>query len=408
MPTVDLYLQTPVVRTPRVLQLEGIFDLPPSRVSHGRWVARLPFEEKAWHIGLIVGPSGSGKSSIARQLWPAQMAYEPAWPEDRAIIDAFPEQRSIKQIVALLCSVGFSSPPAWLRPYRVLSTGQQFRAKLARLLAEASPSQLPPCNLSVNPAGSPIVCDEFSSTVDRTVARLAAHALAKTVRSRGQQLVAITCHSDIVEWLNPDWVYCSATNRFSWRYLRPRPPIALEIRRAGRDLWPAFQNHHYLNRGLGQGVVAWAAFWDRELVAFSAWIHAMTRHGGKREHRTVTLPDYQGAGIGHALSTYVASAWKALGYRATSTTAHPAVIASRVKSADWRMTRPPSLAFHSADHRRFRHARTRLTAGFEYIGPPLDLATAKQFIDDKWASTRKTNHRGTEDTEKNHTEKFHR
>jgi len=152
MPTVDLYLQTPVVRTPRVLQLEGIFDLPPSRVSHGRWVARLPFEEKAWHIGLIVGPSGSGKSSIARQLWPAQMAYEPAWPEDRAIIDAFPEQRSIKQIVALLCSVGFSSPPAWLRPYRVLSTGQQFRAKLARLLAEASPSQLPPCNLSVNPA----------------------------------------------------------------------------------------------------------------------------------------------------------------------------------------------------------------------------------------------------------------
>jgi ABC-type dipeptide/oligopeptide/nickel transport system ATPase subunit len=211
MPTVELHLQTAVVRTPRVLQMEGIFDLPPSRTSREKWVAHLPFEEKPWHIGLIVGPSGSGKSSLARRLWPAQMAYKPVWPTDRAIIDAFPERMSIKQIVALLCSVGFSSPPAWLRPYRVLSTGQQFRAKLARLLSEASPNELPLRNLSADPAGSPIVCDEFSSTVDRTVARLAAHALSKAVRSRGQQLVAITCHNDIVEWLSPDWVYGSST-----------------------------------------------------------------------------------------------------------------------------------------------------------------------------------------------------
>jgi hypothetical protein len=112
-------------------------------------------------------------------------------------------------------------------------------------------------------------------------------------------------------------------------------------------------------------------------VAFSAWVHSLTAHGGKREHRTVTLPDYQGAGIGHTLSTYIASLWKALGHRVTSTTTHPAFIAARLKSPEWRLTRPPSLA---TKHSRLRHAMTRLTAGFEYIGPALDRAVARRLL----------------------------
>src|SRR5437588_3936417 len=155
MPNVEIHLQTPVARTARVLQLEGLFDLPPSRVSESRWVAHLPLEERPWHIGLIVGPSGSGKSTLAQHLWPLQAAYEPAWPADGAIIDAFPERMSIKEIVGLLCSVGFSSPPAWLRPYPVLSTGQQFRAKLARLLAEAGSNGSYMNDSVPGPAGTP-------------------------------------------------------------------------------------------------------------------------------------------------------------------------------------------------------------------------------------------------------------
>src|SRR5437016_2644630 len=131
MPTATIHLQTPIYRTARVAQIEGLFDLDPSRVSEIVWTAELPLEEKPWHIGLVVGPSGSGKSTLARQLWPEALACEPAWPRDRAIIDAFPAGMRIKEIVGLLSSVGFSSPPAWLRPYHVLSTGQQFRVKLA-------------------------------------------------------------------------------------------------------------------------------------------------------------------------------------------------------------------------------------------------------------------------------------
>ena len=57
-------------------------------------------------------------------------------------------------------------------------------------------------------------------------------------------------------------------------------------------------------------------------MAFSAWLPQLTNKGGKREHRTVVLPDYQGAGIGHVLSTKLAAHWRALGFRASSTTTH--------------------------------------------------------------------------------------
>ena len=362
MPTTTIAVSSAIQRTPRVQQVEGLFDLPPSQRAELRWEVNLPLDERPWHIGLLVGPSGCGKSTIARRLWETQLAYEPAWPADRAILDAFPQAMSIKEIVALLSSVGFSSPPAWLRPFQVLSTGQQFRARLAVLLA-----------------GCPdlAVMDEFTSTVDRTVAQIGSHALAKTVRQRGQKFVAVTCHEDVEAWLNPDWVYRPDANTFTWRCLQRRPVVDLEIARIGRQSWQFFKHHHYLSAALAPAAVCFAGWWKGRLVAFSAWLSALTRRGGKREHRTVTLPDYQGVGIGHALSTHLAAMWKALGYRATSTTTHPAFIAARQRSPHWRMIRAPSLA---RGRRRLRHATTRLTAGFEYIGPALDALEALQLF----------------------------
>src|SRR5262249_18627096 len=101
----------------------------------------------------------------------------------------------------------------------------------------------------------------------------------------------------------------------------------------------------------------------------------------KREHRTVTLPDYQGVGIGHALSSLIASLYRAAGFRATSTTSHPAFLAARARDPRWRMTRRPSLVpGHSACLPGLKHATTRLTPGFEYVGPPGDPAAARHLL----------------------------
>jgi ABC-type arginine transport system ATPase subunit/GNAT superfamily N-acetyltransferase len=359
-------VSTPIDDTPRVQQARGLFDLPPQTHATLSWDVCLPLDEKPWNLGLIVGPSGCGKSTIARRLWPEEMqrGVTLAWPERRSILDAFPTALGIKEITALLCAVGFSSPPAWLRPFHVLSTGQQFRVTLARLLAEAP--QL-------------VVFDEYTSVVDRTVAQIGSAALAKTVRQRGQRFVAVTCHEDVADWLQPDWVYRPAENLFQWRLLQRRPPLTLYVVRCQASAWPLFRPHHYLSHRLTPSAICFLATWNDQPVAFSSWLPFVgSGPPARREHRTVTLPDYQGVGIGNALSALVASLWRGLGYRALSTTTHPAMIRARCRSPLWRMHRAPTFA--SRHEGRLRHAVTRLTAGFEYLGPPLPRRQAELLL----------------------------
>ena len=364
-----ILVETPIPNTPRVQQVRGMFDLPAATTSRLEWDVRLPLDEKPWHLGLIVGPSGCGKTTIARRLF-AEMQQPPDLMPLLArgsVVDAFPDGMAIKDIVALLSAVGFASPPAWLRPFHVLSTGQQFRVTLALLLA-------------TTPAGQRIVFDEYTSVVDRTVAQIGSAALAKTVRQRSQQFVALSCHEDVADWLQPDWTYRPAENLFTWRRLRRRPSLALYVLRVSTSAWPLFAPHHYLSHALAKSAVCFLASWRDHPVAFSAWL-PFVGAGPKtrREHRTVTLPDYQGVGIGNALSDLIASLWAGLGYRAISTTTHPAMIRARQRSSNWTMHRAPSFA---ARHEgRLRHATTRLTAGFRYVGAPMPFAAAKALLE---------------------------
>lgn len=314
-----------------------------------------------------VGKPGR-KSTVARHLWPGEVRHAATleWPCDRAVIDAFPAL-PIHDVTGLLSAVGFSSPPAWLRPFAALSTGQQFRATLARLLAESKQ------------AGSPIVMDEFTSVVDRVVARVGSAALAKAVRANGLRFVAVTCHDDVLDWLQPDWVYRPAENEFAWRRLRRRPRIPLDVRRCDAAPWRLFAPHHYLSHALAPSAACFLATWDARPVAFSAWLPFLgPGRPARREHRTVTLPDFQGVGVGQGLSALIASLWRGLGYRALSTTTHPALITSRRRSPFWALRRAPSLA--GGHDGKLRHATTRLTAGFEYTGPALSPRLARLLV----------------------------
>jgi ABC-type lipoprotein export system ATPase subunit len=361
-------VSTSIHETPRVLQVRGLFDLTPEKTSTLEWDVDMPLANRTWHVGMIVGPSGCGKSTIARHLWP--VAAQPmAWPADAAILDGFPEALGIKDVTEILSSVGFSSPPAWLRPFHVLSTGQQFRVTLARLIAEA---------VTAIAADRPIVFDEYTSVVDRTVARIGSAALEKVVRRRKLQFVAVTCHEDVEAWLNPDWVYRPAEGTFHWRLLQCRPTVELAIFRAKASAWELFAPHHYLSTALLSSATCFLATWHDEPVAFSAWVPFFGAGPPKRrEHRTVTLPDFQGIGVGNVLSATIAAMWTALGYQATSTTTHPAMIRARLRSPLWRMTRAPSLA---GGGDVMRHASTRLTAGFAYVGPALKKMVARSLL----------------------------
>lgn len=352
---------TPIARTPRVKQLEGMFDVPPSKRSAHEWVVDFHLD-KPWQIGLIVGPSGSGKTTLAHELFDKQLVTGWPWPEDGAIVDGFPEGMSIHDITGLLSSVGFSSPPSWLKPYHVLSNGEQFRVTLARTLAEAPELA---------------VMDEFTSVVDRTVAQIGSAALAKTIRGTGRRFVAVACHYDIEEWLQPDWKYDTASGQFLWRSLRRRPEIQLQIRRVGTSWWKIFAGHHYLSHTLHRSAKCFLAEINGRPAAFASVIHNPHKGSGWwRELRTVCLPDFQGIGLGNALSEFVAGVMRATGKDYRSTTSHPAMIRHRCKSPLWSLRRapefgaPPNAGAFKGDGASYQTVSwNRPTAGFQFIGP---------------------------------------
>ena len=85
------------------------------------------------------------------------------WPKDAPIVEAIAPEQPSDAVTAALAAVGLGTVPEWLRPYRLPSTGERFRASLARIVCEA-PHR--------------IVIDEFSSVVDRQIARIGATAFA--------------------------------------------------------------------------------------------------------------------------------------------------------------------------------------------------------------------------------------
>jgi len=368
---VQVQLGCDILESPRVAQVRGMFDLPPQTRSELSTTHHLPLDEKPWNIGLIFGASGSGKSTLAKSIWVNNIHGRPEFDGCKSLLDAFPAGMSILEIANLLTSVGFSSPPSWLRPFGALSTGQQFRVELALALARKIQS----------PEG-PLVFDEFTSVVDRTVAQIGSAALAKMVRQKNLRFVAVSCHHDMVDWLQPDWTYRPETMQFEWRCLRRRPDIQLQIFRVRSSAWRLFAGHHYLSHSIAGSAVCFQANWNGRPVAFSAWLPFVGKGPPtRREHRTVCLPDFQGVGIGQALSNTVASLWRSQGFRAISTTTHPGLIASRMRSKDWVLKRRPGLAGASSKAMpKLKHATTRLTAGFEFVGEAMNPRQGRELL----------------------------
>ncbi len=354
MPIIDVINECPVHDSFRVQQVAGMFDVPLRKKLTEQFSVEVPEMDGDWQIGLIAGPSGSGKTTLARRWFgPLLLEANADWPADRAIVDCFGDL-PIREITGLLTAVGFSSPPSWIKPYHVLSNGERFRCDLARSLAGGvglSPRNgLPPL----------VVFDEFTSVVDRTVAKIGSAAVAQCIRS-GRircRFVAVTCHYDVTEWLAPDWVVDMASRNFERRRLR-RPSIELAIVRCRSRAWRLFAKHHYLSGELNLMARCYLALWNGEPVSFCAVLPVMGRRGHWRVSRIVTLPDYQGIGIGMRVVETIGDLHRGERKRFSITASHPAVIAHCDRSANWRATGVRKLGTGSS--------AGRATVSFEYV-----------------------------------------
>jgi len=356
MPRIETTVECPVYDSFRVCQVSGIFDVPIKRRAEERFAVDVPELGDDWRIGLIVGPSGSGKSTIARHLFGENYHRPEPWPDRAAVIDGMPERLSIRDAVGLLTAVGLSSPPAWIKPYRVLSGGERFRCDLARALASAA---------------DPVVFDEFTSVVDRNVAQVASAAIRRAVDKRliASRFVAVTCHYDVLDWLAADWTIDMATGEFQRRCLR-RPEIRLAISRCRPAAWRMFARHHYLTGDLPHGCVCYMATWNDRPVSFVAVAALVGKRNRRRAARLVTLPDFQGIGVGMRVLEAVCQHHRRIGHRINATGSHPGLIAHCRRSPDWRTVSIRKTGNRSSRHfsRRYKGSAGRAVVSFEYVG----------------------------------------
>src|SRR5206468_12943456 len=131
---------------------------------------------------------------------------------------------------------GLSEARLRLRTPGELSEGQRYRFRLAFALASGAPF---------------IAADEFSATLDRTLAKVVAFNVRKLVTRTGVGLLAATTHDDILDDLDPDLrLHCRGDGLVSAeRRVRKRRGVSfaheLWLSDGTRSDWPYFARWHY-------------------------------------------------------------------------------------------------------------------------------------------------------------------
>jgi ABC-type polar amino acid transport system ATPase subunit/GNAT superfamily N-acetyltransferase len=354
MPTFDIVKEVKPKQTFRVASVIGKFDLQSEHILE-HFQGNIDVPEK-WQIGLIVGKSGTGKTTIAKQLF--EDAYITSYEYTaETVLDDMPKECSVEQITSAFNSVGFSSPPSWLKPYSALSNGQKMRVDLARAILEKNEL---------------FVFDEFTSVVDRNVAQIGSFAMQKAIRKTDKKFIAVTCHFDVQDWLLPDWVFNTDTMTFQSfeGQKKNRPEIKFEIFNYGdKSIWKMFAKHHYLSHSHNNAANVFIATVNNEVAGFLSVLHfphPKTKNM-KKVHRLVVLPDYQGVGIGIKFLNEIGYIYKKEKQRFNIVTSSPSLINALKKSKEWNCIRYGRTKETGKGEALLRGttSKNRITASFE-------------------------------------------
>lgn len=334
-----------------------------------------------WNIGVIVGPSGSGKTSLGRVVFGEDLIhdYSQGWDPNLPIVDCIAPDGDFNEVTGALASVGLGTVPSWLRPFRVLSNGEQFRAGLARILCE-KPDR--------------IVIDEFTSVIDRQIAKVGSLAFAKSWRRMNPhgKVVLLTPHYDVLDWVQADWIIDTKSGHFERGCLRRLPEINLDILKTDSSYWRYFKPHYYLDLPKPPAAEYFVGLVDGELACHLAVCPFFTANA-YRATRLVTMPEWQGAGVGSRFLDWVCQyhlEGKGRCGRKLPTlfhTSHPQLIGALRRSPRWiqvsaklygtNKARSGSSMRHSRDRKASSAmvgtgygGHFRAVQGFKYIGNP--------------------------------------
>jgi ABC-type Mn2+/Zn2+ transport system ATPase subunit len=327
-------LSSPVATSFRCVKAANSLDIDASKKAEHRLTVTADVES-SYNVGLIVGASGSGKTTLAKKVWGEDCFRElldPAQP----VIDQFPEEFTYDECAAMLAGVGLTSVVCWIRPAVTLSNGQRARAECALQMARQAQ------------AGEVVVIDEWTSVVDRTVAKVMSHCIAKHARKTNKRIVLASCHYDVVDWLNPDWIIdCNKQSYVDRRSLcrswERSEKLQFDIREVGTETWRYFSKYHYLSENLPGGVIkTFGLFNGDDQIGFQCFanyvpwrdkMQPMKMHS----NRTVIHPDYAGLGMGIALINATSEVMVKRGFDVRAKFSSAPIYLSMKRQACWKL-----------------------------------------------------------------------
>ena len=356
----EIVLKSNVNRDKYTDYIQEHFDLAVSDVAEVRIPNNLNLSKlgSEWNIGVICGASGSGKSTILHSLGEIT-AVE--FDNNKPLISNF-EPMTPQEASSILCAMGLASVPTWIRPYSSLSNGEKYRAEVAKRISSEIGEGI-------------ILVDEYTSVVDRNVAKSMSNALQKYIRKEKKQIILATCHYDILEWLQPDWIYDLNKGGALEKgdCLRQRPQISLSVYRVTYDTWNIFKKHHYMTEEMNKSASCFVFSWEKQLVAFVGVLPQPSGYFDKavRGTRTVVLPDFQGLGIGSRITDFIASIYKQAGYRYFTKTVNPKLGEYRNHSKKWKTTSKNGRIIRPSVSKLNKKQKLRASYCHEYVGDGL-------------------------------------
>lgn len=314
-----------------------------------------------WNIGVIYGGSGTGKTTLLKEF--GKLTID-EFDEHKPLISNF-DWLEPKEATFLLSAMGLASVPTWLRPYSLLSNGEQYRASLAYKVGKASENDV-------------ILIDEFTSVVDRDVAKAMSNALQKYIRRTNKKIILASCHFDIMEWLLPDWTYSPLKGRLERASLRrQRPKIELQIFRCRYETWNIFKQHHYLSEDLNKASKSFVFLMNDKPIAFIAVLPLPNGNlkNAFRITRIVVLPDFQGLGIGVKILNLISSMY----YKDNKTmyikTSNPALFMSMKRNLEnWELVKSYDNLeqIKKQNLKQDQQRKVSVAKSYKYIGKPYD------------------------------------
>lgn len=289
---VNFILESEIFRNFRCQVAANSLDIDVSKKSkHQMNIENINIPNQ-WNVGLIYGASGSGKTTLAKHLF-GDKIFDVLIDENEPIINQLPKELTYDECANLLNGIGLNSVPCWIRPVKTLSNGQKARAEAVLLMCQSKEF---------------VFIDEWTSVVDRTVAKAMSVCISKFAKKNNKKIILLSCHYDILEWLKPDWLIDCNKQKFELPltkdfFFTEREKLNFNIRKIGRESWKYFSKYHYLSENLpGGSIYLYGLFLNDIQIGFQCFANYVPHRQGTikiyHSNRTVIHPDYNGLGLG--------------------------------------------------------------------------------------------------------------